>query len=326
MTFQKRGNLKTKAILSAVFSVGCFFLSTAYADSEAGRLAVVNGDVRIARDEAVPGTPAKPNDTIKNSDVVKTGTNASAKILFTDQSIMDLGPNSALKISDYALKDGENRTGSFNLLYGKLRALVTNKVGPNGKVEVKSAGTVMGVRGTEFVVDTPKSSVGGPVVTPTVMVIAGLVQVRPPSGQIFSVGAGQMANAGATVEASSSPKSGVEKKSGSAETSANASKSSPVQQVSADQMQQALGNAKTEDNTFSNTLNLSASNGGGKSQARETLSQVGSFVANMSVPPPPSESGVNLNITPASSTQLTNFLPPVSIVPGNRVTVTVNVQ
>jgi hypothetical protein len=46
-------------------------------------------------------------------------------------------------------------------MFGKMRSLITNKVGTQGKVQFRSGGTVMGVRGTEFVVDNPSGSQTG---------------------------------------------------------------------------------------------------------------------------------------------------------------------
>jgi hypothetical protein len=174
-----------RLILSILFAQLVAFAGVAHA-VDAGKLAVANGDVRIS------GKLAKPGDGVKNEDTISTGESSSAKILFSDQSVMDLGANSSMKVSDYALKDGDNRTGTFSLIYGKLRALVTKKVGDQGNVQVRSGSAVMGVRGTEFVVDTPKGP-PGTIPTPTLVVVNGLVAVRPlTGGPSVAVGAGQM--------------------------------------------------------------------------------------------------------------------------------------
>src|SRR4051812_19594580 len=96
MKYQTGMICKKMFLVSAVFVIGSLSATTpfAFADSEAGRLALVNGDVRIAKGDADAGKTAKPNDPIQNADVIKTGANASAKMLFSDQSVMDIGPSS----------------------------------------------------------------------------------------------------------------------------------------------------------------------------------------------------------------------------------------
>ncbi|MBI3556877.1 MAG: FecR domain-containing protein [Deltaproteobacteria bacterium] len=129
--------------------------------------------------EGAPRRDAHPNDGIVQTDLVTTGADGSTKILFSDQTILDLGPSSSLKITEYALRQLENRTAVFNLLYGKLRALVNRKVGENGSVEVRTHDAAMGVRGTEFVINVPPT---GQDSQTRVMVISGEVRVSPPGG------------------------------------------------------------------------------------------------------------------------------------------------
>ncbi|MBI3544720.1 MAG: FecR domain-containing protein, partial [Deltaproteobacteria bacterium] len=273
-----------KTQLKALTAVALFFgLSSApfaTADTEVGRVALVSGDVRVAKSEADKGRPAKSNDTLFNSDVVKTGDGASAKLLFTDQSLMDVGPASALKISNYALKDVENRTGTFSILYGKLRALVTKKVGDSGKLEVKSGDAIMGVRGTEFMVDAPRGGGGGGFGGTQVVVVSGLVSVRPPNGgPPINVGAGQMVvaspknfAAAAAAQASGggqgkSESKGDSKGGGDSKTGGDAkgggdSGGGVVTKVSAEQMKSMASDMKAPD-MLMQALDLNAPKSGG---------------------------------------------------------------
>jgi len=322
--------------------------SNASAATEAGKLAVANGDVKIS------GKAAKPGSVILNNDTITTGANASAKLLFTDQSIMDLGPNSSLNVSDYAVKDGENRTATFSLLYGKLRSLVTQKVGDGGKVQVKTNSAVMGVRGTEFVVDAPQASPGQAATAPAIVVVSGSVAVSPSGGGApVMVGAGQMfvaqggkfgggsasgttattASAGSSSESSgSTTTSGTDAAATGAATGTSDSSgtASGVTQVSGEQMQSMLTTTTTQDTTFISAVAIapaSTSESSGSNTGSTALNSVTTAVAsavttsttttttNTALPPPP----------PMGATT-TSFLPPVSIIPGNRVTLTVVVQ
>lgn len=259
---------------------------TARADTHAGNIAVANGDVRISSSADDKGRPAKPNEPVNNNEIVKTGNGASAKVLFTDQSIMDLGPNSALKVSDYAVKDVDNRTATFSLMYGKLRALVTKKVGDSGNVKVKSADAVMGVRGTEFVVDRSSPGAGTQLV-----VVSGAVAVSPPAGgPPVMIGAGQMVTATpqfAQSGASNGGGSGAGEKSGGSSKSGSSSANGSaleVKQASSEQIAAAVGGAKAADNTLVAALKIDTSGTSGSSTTSAPKIEI---VINPVPPPPP---------------------------------------
>lgn len=186
-----KGRLKSgwigAGVLVALISADAAF------GQQVGRLALVNGDVRITRELGKDkGRPAQPNEPLTNLDTVVTGEKGAAKVLFTDSTIMDIGEASALKVSDYALKNVENRTGTFTLFYGKLRSLVTKQVGPQGKVEVRSGNAVMGVRGTEFMILMPRL-VNMAQAQIQVMVVSGIVAMASVrGGPPVNLAAGQM--------------------------------------------------------------------------------------------------------------------------------------
>lgn len=332
-------------ISAAVFAVWVLVLPClAGASTEVGRLAVINGDVRVTKSEAEAGAPAKANDPVFNDDIIRTGEAGAAKVLFSDQSLMDVGPNSAMKISQYALRDGENRTGTFSILYGKLRALVTRPVGKGGKVEVRTKDAVMGVRGTEFVVDVPKGAPPG--AGTSVVVVSGLVTVQPPKGgPEISVGAGQMVVAtpktfAQAAEGGGSGTSGAgsksdEKKEGSTTLASDSkdgdggakngdSGGSPVVQVSAEEMKSTINTAKVEDNTFIKTVDIS---GEGPGSGPGTQKTGAPGVPVVQIPPPMSETGGGPKGPPLPAMP-PNFLPPGPAVPigGFKVSLTVNVQ
>ncbi|MBI3558540.1 MAG: FecR domain-containing protein [Deltaproteobacteria bacterium] len=323
-----------------LFIAVAFALQTsaaAFADSEIGRLALVNGEVRIAKSETdEKGRIAKPNDAVFNTDIIKTGTSGSAKVLFTDQTLMDIGPSSALKVSNYSIKEVENRTGTFSILYGKLRALVTKKVGDDGKVEVKSSDAVMGVRGTEFMVEVPRIRNAGGAQGTQVIVVSGLVQVRPPQGgPAISVGAGQMVVASpktfSQAAAASSGQGGTAAKGDSKQDSKNDSKSDTkaaatgggdtgggvVQKVSAEQMQAAVSSSSTQNTAFDGSVNLAHAGGDSSGGSKQTAIEL------PSLPPPPPPPAVPPPPPPPPPPPVTTYTQPAV---GNQVHLTVNVQ
>jgi hypothetical protein len=106
-------------------------------------------------DVMAPGHAAVVGEPLFRGDIVSTGDNASAKILLSDQTIIDLGPNSMFKTDKLEEGGGGFRSGFFTLLYGRMRALVTHALGTDSKWMVRTPDALMGVRGTEFIVSSP---------------------------------------------------------------------------------------------------------------------------------------------------------------------------
>jgi hypothetical protein len=95
----------------------------------------------------------KPADPVYREDVINTDSNGSVKILFQDQSIMDLGQSSLFKVEQFENKGkSEDRKVEMSLSYGKIRAAINQKIGTLGKFKIKTRAATMGVRGTEFYV------------------------------------------------------------------------------------------------------------------------------------------------------------------------------
>ncbi|MBI3555297.1 MAG: FecR domain-containing protein [Deltaproteobacteria bacterium] len=290
----------------------------AMAMETAGRVVLSNGDVKIGTDAGSapksldPRRAVKPGDELFKSDVVSTGNGSSAKILFTDQSIMDLGPSSSLRISDYVLGDGVNRTGIFTLLYGKLRFLVSHHVGDGGHVSIATSSAVMGVRGTEFMVDAPTGKNSG---DSSVVVMSGTVRVAPPTGGPgVSVGPGQM------MVASTQNFSRVASASGGGRSvSSNSSSAGVVSKVSSADMSARLEEVKAPDKTFSGAVTISSSSDSGSGV-------VGQAVAAGNALSGSAESSSESDDSIPEGFSSPTLSPPVTLQPGATVRLTVGVR
>lgn len=112
-----------------------------------GAVYVERGGQRLA---ARVGTALQPTD------IVITGADGSAGITFIDNSLLSLGPNSALAIERYAFNstthegafDAMLRKGTLSVVSGKIA-----KQSPDA-MKVKTPSSILGVRGTEFLVQT----------------------------------------------------------------------------------------------------------------------------------------------------------------------------
>jgi hypothetical protein len=158
----KRGKFFELSVLLLIL-----FALPAKADEAVGKVVSVNGVV-IARvdDGSKTSTPntrrLKPGDSVYRKDLINTASDASVKILFTDESIMDIGQSSLFKVAQYEPKDKpENRQVEMNLGYGKIRAAINQKLGPEGKFKIRTRAATMGVRGTEFYVMSDIASAEG---------------------------------------------------------------------------------------------------------------------------------------------------------------------
>jgi hypothetical protein len=125
---------------------------TVSAADEVGRVKVVKGAVTIER--AGARLPASVGLRLQEGDVIVTGRDGSAGVTFNDDSLLSVGPDSALSIDRFAF-DSTTHVGRFDtsLRQGTLSA-VSGKIAKQSgdAMKVRTPSTILGVRGTEFVV------------------------------------------------------------------------------------------------------------------------------------------------------------------------------
>lgn len=118
-----------------------------------GQVKVSSGSVSIERaGQRLPG-PVGAN--VEASDNIVTGADGSAGITFIDNSRLSVGPNSTLAISRFNFNptthegnfDTSLKRGTLSVISGKLA-----KRSPDA-MTVTTPSTILGVRGTEFVVE-----------------------------------------------------------------------------------------------------------------------------------------------------------------------------
>jgi hypothetical protein len=120
--------------------------------ADIGQVKVARGDVQVQRGAST--VPAKVGMGIQPTDVLLTGADGSAGLTFTDNSLVSIGPNSVFAIDKYSF-DSTTHAGEFegNLRKGKLAAVSGKMVKQSPEsMKIRTPSAVMGVRGTEFVV------------------------------------------------------------------------------------------------------------------------------------------------------------------------------
>lgn len=115
--------------------------------------------VKIVRGTVTNYVQGKPNglkaeDWVENGSIIKTSDKSFVKLIFTDKSQMNIGPNSLMKIQNFTGKD----SGIIDLVKGKVRTQVSKdylQIDKNkSKLFFKTQNAVLGVRGTDFMIST----------------------------------------------------------------------------------------------------------------------------------------------------------------------------
>lgn len=124
-----------------------YLVDAAFADDNVGSLVSLRGKATIQRGQQ--SLEAKVRDGILFNDMVKTHQASRAKMLFIDDSILTLGENSNAVIKDFLYGKGTENKSIFQLIDGKMRAIV-------GKTnfEVHTPTAVAAARGTVILFET----------------------------------------------------------------------------------------------------------------------------------------------------------------------------
>lgn len=120
--------------------------------SDVGQVKTAKGAVHVERDgKRLPASVGMP---IRQADTLVTGTDGAMGVTFTDNSLLSTGPNSVLVVDRYDFNstthaghfDASLKKGTLAVVSGKMV-----KQSPDA-MKVRTPAAIMGVRGTEFVV------------------------------------------------------------------------------------------------------------------------------------------------------------------------------
>jgi hypothetical protein len=147
-------------IVLRVLFAGTVVASSAQAQSEIGTVAAIAGKLQV-RHGAIwqAGTIGGP---VFAGDRLRTGAPDRAKIVFADDSVLDVGPDTDVTLDTQVFEPTAHRFRSLlHLGKGKVRAWVSDYYRePRARYEVETPTAIAGVRGTEFIaVYNPASEV-----------------------------------------------------------------------------------------------------------------------------------------------------------------------
>jgi hypothetical protein len=151
----------TVAVIVLGFAMG-WSLGRAGAEDSIGMFTTIEGTVRVTHLATSQTLEAKINDEVFFRDVIETGTESRTKAFLEDESILSVGENSRVEVSEYVYHPEDNvRSAVIKLLDGKLRALVAKAFkGPGSKFEIHTPTAVAAARGTYFVVWSQEGASG----------------------------------------------------------------------------------------------------------------------------------------------------------------------
>lgn len=133
----------------AVAAAACAALAHA---EDVGQIKTARGAVHVER--GGERIAAAPGMGVRASDILVTGADGTVGVTFLDSTMISAGPSTVLQIERYRF-DSTTHDGQFDasLKKGSL-AVVSGKMVKQtpGSMRVRTPSSVMGVRGTEFLV------------------------------------------------------------------------------------------------------------------------------------------------------------------------------
>ncbi len=142
-----------KYLGSAIAAVLIFLVSVAAAsDGSVARVKTVKGPASIVRGQSV--IPVVNHEKLFQGDMLRTGVDGSLGVVFNDDTIISLGPNSELVVDVFLYAPAE---GKLSIVTRMLRGTAAYVSGIIAKLSPQSARfetpvATIGIRGTRFLV------------------------------------------------------------------------------------------------------------------------------------------------------------------------------
>jgi gas vesicle protein len=136
------------------------------------------------------GLPLKEGDFVKEGATISTTKGSFLRLKFNDQTTVSLGSEAEFVIKSYRLQN-KKRNNSLRLLKGKMRVIVNKFAEEGEKIQFNSGQVALGVRGTEFLVNTLQLG-GAP--SSDALLIKGSLRASGPGFNAFTMSPGQYFN------------------------------------------------------------------------------------------------------------------------------------
>lgn len=156
----------------------CLLLPLPALGAPGAKVSLLDGSAEVSRGSAKP-LALKSGSALAEGDVVQTKDKSRMEIAFADGSVLRLGANTKLKLTEARFGADKQRNVSVSVWVGRLWANVAKALGAKDTFEVETQNAVAGVRGTSFAVQASAD------LSAVVRVYAGTVGVRKGEGGAF---------------------------------------------------------------------------------------------------------------------------------------------
>ncbi len=118
-----------------------------------GKIKTLQGDVQIVRGGKT--VKAKPGDELEQADTVKTGSGSRVGIVFVDKTLFSAGPESTIELTRFRFSASKRKQ---NVFHSKLKrgtlSVISGRIAKKypDAMTVRTPATILGVRGTRFLV------------------------------------------------------------------------------------------------------------------------------------------------------------------------------
>ncbi|MFZ5452810.1 MAG: FecR family protein [Thermodesulfobacteriota bacterium] len=145
---------KYLAVTCIVFALALAWAGAAFAAQPApiGRFLHLEGQVDLLKGGKLPAVAAKITEPLYPGDVIRTKSKSRAQMLFIDDSVLTLSPESRVAVADFFYDQGYHRRRVLLQLFRGLAHTVVKKIlaleGPDFLMHTQTV--AIGVRGTEW--------------------------------------------------------------------------------------------------------------------------------------------------------------------------------
>ena len=121
-------------------------------DASIGKIKTCKGEVVVTR--SGKEMPVRIDDVLYQNDTIRTGADSAVGIIFEDNTVLSLGPQSELVINEYVFAPEK---GALSMMTSMLRGTATYLSGIIGRqspesVKFQTPDATIGIRGTQFLV------------------------------------------------------------------------------------------------------------------------------------------------------------------------------
>lgn len=112
-------------LLLLVLAIFLFPADNLAADTAVGKLTVVQGAVTVKKPGVEKAVAAGEGASVSVGDVLQTGKNSRAQLVFTDDSLLNLSSDTVLRVNQYIYEPEKNRRKAMvKVLAGKTRFVI----------------------------------------------------------------------------------------------------------------------------------------------------------------------------------------------------------